>query len=236
MARENLYTWASLFPSALTLYLPVIVIYLPGERVLRECILVSSRTSKQLIKQNKPRERQCPSTMINKSTGAAAPDVFASRFEILWHDTATCQCAFYMLTVRTKEHRGLDLHIFHCLPDIYQLETLANLKKLYYEETQRAWIFFSAISRYHLLLLYTLNCQVTYLCEQNIWIKQLSTKKLQCCQRNNDFYFMFKEGFTDWIKLGKREALMVKRCSCLWGKNRYNYYGFGFRSCLLRGV
>lgn len=106
-------------------------------------------------------------------------------------------------------------------------------KKLYYGETQRTWIFLSAINRYHSLLLYTSSCQVTYLWEQNIWIKQLSTKKLYSCQSNNDFYFMFKEGFTDWSKLGKRNTLMVKRCSWLWGKNHCNYYGFGFGSSLL---
>lgn len=170
------------------------------------------------------------------SSSAATQSTFASHFEILWPDPATCQCALFTLTIRTKELRGLDLYTFHCLPDVYQSETLANLKKLYYGETQRTGIFFSAINRYHSLLLYTSSCQVTYLCEQNIWIKQLSTKKLYSCQRNNDFYFMFKEGFTDWSKLGKRRTLIVKRCSWLWGKNRCNYYGFVFITCLLRRV
>lgn len=96
--------------------------------------------------------------------------------------------------------------------------------------------FFSAINRYHSLLLYTSSCQVTYLCEQNIWVKQLSTKKLYSCQRNNDFYFMFKEGFTDWSELGERKTLMLKRCSWLWGKNWCNYYGLVFGSCQFRRV
>lgn len=170
------------------------------------------------------------------SSSVAPQSTFASHFEILRPDPATCQCALFTLTTQTKELRGLDLHTVHCLPDVYQSETLANLKKLYYGETQRTWIFFSAINRYHSLLLYISSCQVTYLCEQNIWIKQLSTKKLYSCQRNNDFYFMFKAGFTDWSKLGKIKTLMVKRCSWLRGKNRYNYYGVVFRSCLLRRV
>lgn len=111
-----------------------------------------------------------------------------------------------------------------------------NLKTLCYGKTQRTWFFSSAINRYHSLLLYTSSCQATYLCEQNIWFKQLSTKKLYSCQRNNDFYFMFKEGFTDWSKFGERKTLMLKRCSWLWGKNWCNCYRLVFGSCLLKRI
>lgn len=137
------------------------------------------------------------------SISVAPQSTFASHFEILWPDSATCQCILFKVTIRTKELKGLDLYMFHCLPDVYQSETLANLKKLYYGETQRTWIFFFAINRYHSLLLYPSSCQVTYLCEQNIELSSFQQRNYIVAKGTMIFISCLKKGLQTEANLEK---------------------------------
>lgn len=63
--------------------------------------------------------------------------------------------------------------------------------------------FFSAINRYHSLLLYPSSCQVTYLCEQNIELSSFQQRNYIVAKGTMIFISCLKKGLQTEANLEK---------------------------------